>query len=69
VIAAVPETIDVGAGKASPDNGTADRSAEERAADDLVVKARQTGAKIRFVEDASLLEAVGGVGAFLRFKL
>ena len=37
--------------------------------DELVVKASQTAAKIRFVEDAALLAAVGGVGAFLRFKV
>lgn len=52
LITAVPETID----------GT------ERVADDLVAKARQTAAGIRFIEDRSLLRAVGGVGAFLRFK-
>jgi peptide chain release factor subunit 1 len=42
---------------------------EERAADELIVKARQTAARIRFIEDVSLLAPVGGVGAFLRFKL
>jgi peptide chain release factor subunit 1 len=39
------------------------------AADEFVLKARQTSAKVRFIEDASLLAPVGGVGAFLRFKL
>jgi len=38
-------------------------------ADRLVAKARQTSAKIRFIEDPSLLAAVGGVSASLRFKL
>lgn len=57
VITAVPETIDAG-----------NRNVE-RAADQLIAKARQTAAKTRFIEDASLLAAVGGVGAFLRFKL
>ena len=42
---------------------------EERAADELILRARTTSAKIRFIEDASLLKPVGGVGAFLRFKL
>jgi len=28
-----------------------------------------TSATVRFIEDASLLEPIGGVGAFLRFKL
>jgi peptide subunit release factor 1 (eRF1) len=53
VLTARPDTID----------------APDRAADELVIKARQTAAKIRFIEDAALLAAVGGVGAFLRFKL
>jgi peptide chain release factor subunit 1 len=39
------------------------------AADELVRQARQTSAKIRFIEDASLLASVGGAGAFLRFKI
>jgi peptide chain release factor subunit 1 len=70
VITALPETIDAGAGAESrPAADVAERTPEERAADELLVKARQTAAKIRFIEDPSLLEAVGGVGAFLRFKL
>jgi peptide subunit release factor 1 (eRF1) len=36
---------------------------------ELVRQARNTSATIRFIQDASLLEPVGGVGAFLRFKL
>jgi peptide chain release factor subunit 1 len=38
-------------------------------ADELVTKARATGATVTFIEDASLLDGVGGVGALLRFKL
>jgi peptide chain release factor subunit 1 len=38
-------------------------------ADELVTLARQTGAKITFVEDASLLAEVGGVGALLRYRV
>jgi peptide chain release factor subunit 1 len=67
VITAAPETIDAGAPVAS--DAAPARSAEERAADVLIVQARNTSAKVRFIEDASLLAAVGGVGAFLRFKL
>jgi peptide chain release factor subunit 1 len=37
--------------------------------DDLVTRARQTGARVTFVEDATLLAEVGGVGAFLRYRL
>ncbi|HEX6186053.1 MAG TPA: Vms1/Ankzf1 family peptidyl-tRNA hydrolase [Pyrinomonadaceae bacterium] len=36
---------------------------------DLVARARQTGARITFIEDASLLEEVGGCGAFLRYRI
>lgn len=43
-------------------------TAAERAIDELIARARQTSASIRFIEDASLLEPAGGVGAFLRFR-
>ena len=36
---------------------------------DLVARARQTGARITFIEDVSLLEEVGGCGAFLRYRI
>ena len=38
-------------------------------ADDLITKAHQTAARIRFIEDPRLLRAVGGVGALLRFRI
>jgi peptide subunit release factor 1 (eRF1) len=38
-------------------------------AGDLVTKAQQTGARIRFLEDPDLLDDVGGVGAILRFRI
>jgi peptide subunit release factor 1 (eRF1) len=38
-------------------------------ADDLVTRARQTSARITFIEDATLLEDVGGVGALLRYRI
>jgi len=41
---------------------------DERVGDELVAKARQTAAKIRIVQDPSVLAGVGGVGALLRFK-
>ena len=37
--------------------------------DELVAKAQQTSARIRFIEDESLLSDIGGVGALLRFKI
>ena len=36
---------------------------------DLVARARQTSARITFIEDASLLEEVGGCGAILRYRI
>lgn len=40
-----------------------------RLADELVRKAQQTGARIQFIEDASLLEPFGGVAATLRYRV
>jgi peptide chain release factor subunit 1 len=40
-----------------------------RLSDELVTRARQTAARITFVEDASLLDGVGGVAALLRFRI
>lgn len=67
IITAVPERA--GAWAATSGESSGGRVLEERAADELVVKARQTAANIRFIDDASLLAAAGGVGALLRFKL
>jgi peptide chain release factor subunit 1 len=38
-------------------------------ADELVVKARQTDARVTFIEDPTLLAEAGGVGAILRYRL
>lgn len=38
-------------------------------ADELVTRARQTAARITFIEDATLLEDVGGCGALLRYRI
>jgi peptide chain release factor subunit 1 len=51
------------------DDRPAARTAGERAADSLIAKARETSARVRFIEDPALLAGIGGVGAFLRFKL
>ena len=40
-----------------------------RLADGFVTKAQQTGARIEFVEDPSLLEPYGGVAATLRYRI
>ena len=52
-----------------PSAGPPEGTSEERVANELIVKARHTSAKIRFIEETALLAAVGGVGAFLRFKV
>jgi peptide subunit release factor 1 (eRF1) len=70
MITGAADVIDPGSvGGAVDETRKAERSAEERAADELIAKASQTAAKIRIIEDGSLLAAVGGVGAFLRFKM
>jgi peptide chain release factor subunit 1 len=38
-------------------------------ADELVTKAEQTSARVRFIEDPALLADIGGVGALLRFRI
>ena len=63
-----------------PDAAPADMQAETSAATgidearlklsaELIKLAQQTAARIRFIEDASLLQEVGGVGALLRFRV
>jgi peptide subunit release factor 1 (eRF1) len=37
-------------------------------AGELVARAQQNAARIRFIEDSALLQTVGGVGAILRFR-
>ncbi len=71
VITGAPNTIEI-TGSHSPSGATRTSTGptvEERTADELIVKARQTVAKVRIVQDASLLASIGGVGAFLRFKI
>jgi peptide subunit release factor 1 (eRF1) len=40
-----------------------------RLADELITKAKQTSARITFIEDAELLADYGGVAALLRFRI
>jgi peptide subunit release factor 1 (eRF1) len=54
-----------------PDSEGGTKSEDPRQAslpDLLVTKARQSGATVTFIEDAALLESVGGVAAFLRWR-
>ena len=62
---------------AAPAEMRADTSAPETGIDEarlklsaeLIKLAQQTSARVRFIEDASLLADVGGVGALLRFRV
>jgi peptide subunit release factor 1 (eRF1) len=62
---------------AAPAEMQAETSAPETGIDEARLKlsaelirlAQQTAARIRFIEDATLLEPVGGVGALLRFRI
>ena len=57
-----PEIPDASGGTES------DQPREASLPDLLVTKAMQTGAAMTFIEDSALLEAVGGVGAILRWR-
>ena len=51
---------------------SAPSAADERQlklADELVTRAHQTSARVRIIEDPTLLEEFGGVGALLRFRI
>ena len=48
--------------------GAADES-QLKLADELVTRAQQTSARVRFIEDPELLKDFGGVGALLRFRI
>lgn len=73
---AVEHTGSVSAGLAAVDAAAAtadDRPADNtppalRVADELVIRAKQTSANLRFIENPQLLADIGGVGAFLRFR-
>jgi peptide subunit release factor 1 (eRF1) len=49
--------------------GSAATTAAAAVADQLVAKARLNGAGVTFIEDRLLLKDVGGVGAFLRYRI
>jgi peptide chain release factor subunit 1 len=60
-----PGPVEVDTSNPNPDIDTE----RHKLADELVTKAQQSSARIRFIEDPALLEEVGGVGAILRFKI
>jgi peptide chain release factor subunit 1 len=47
---------------------TASGGDSDRMSETILAQARQTGARFRLIEDATLLSAVGGVGASLRYR-
>jgi peptide subunit release factor 1 (eRF1) len=66
-----PEAVQAILAPEIPDAEGGTKSEEPRQAslpDLLVTKAKQTGATVTFIEDAALLESIGGVGAFLRWR-
>jgi peptide subunit release factor 1 (eRF1) len=67
----MPEEVQAILAPEIPDSLGGTESEEPRQAslpDLLVTKAKQTGATVTFIEDATLLESTGGVGAFLRWR-
>ena len=80
IIAAVPETLkpmqklpeDAAPGEVVADTSAPQGPADEarlKLSDELVTRAQQTAARVRFIEDPNLLAEVGGVGALLRFRI
>ena len=80
IIAGAPETLkpvqrppdDAIAGPVHADTSAPQGPGDEKKltlSGELVLRAEQTSARIRFIEDPSLLADVGGVGALLRFRI
>ncbi len=80
IITASPELLkpvqklpdDAAPGEVQVDTSAPQGPADEKRlklAEELVTRARQTAARIRFIEDESLLAGIGGVGALLRFRI
>jgi peptide subunit release factor 1 (eRF1) len=66
-----PEEVEAILAPEIPDSEGGTEGEEPRQAslpDLLVTKAKQTGATVTFIEEATLLESTGGVGAFLRWR-
>jgi peptide subunit release factor 1 (eRF1) len=68
---AQPEEVQAILAPEIPDSEGGTKSDEPRQAslpDLLVTKAKQTGATVMYIEGAHMLESIGGVGAFLRWR-
>ena len=51
------------------EGATPDASRRRIVVDELIKRATETGARIHFIEDASLLAPLGGIGATLRYSM
>lgn len=75
ILSATPETIhengedDAPQVAGTPAARSSSGEASTNVADELVTRARQTSARVTFIEDPALLANVGGVGALLRYRL
>lgn len=80
IITASPETLkpmqslpdDAAPGEVVADTSAPQGTADEnrlKLSDELVTRAQQTAARVRFIENPDLLADVGGVGALLRFRI
>lgn len=65
----LPDDSAPGRVKAETSAVTSSNERQLKLADELVTRAQQTGARVRFIEDPGLLQDVGGVGALLRFRI
>jgi peptide subunit release factor 1 (eRF1) len=65
----LPDDAAPGHVKAETSGATTAAESQLKLADELVTRAQQTSARVRFIEDPELLKAFGGVGALLRFRI
>jgi peptide subunit release factor 1 (eRF1) len=65
----LPDDVAPGHVKAETSAVTDANATQLKLADELVTRAQQTGARVRFIEDPDLLKDFGGVGALLRFRI
>jgi peptide subunit release factor 1 (eRF1) len=65
----LPDDAAPGQVKAETSAVTSANERQLKLADELVTRAQQTSARVRFIEDPELLKEFGGVGALLRFRI
>jgi peptide subunit release factor 1 (eRF1) len=67
--AKLPEDAAPGKVKTETSAGSTANDAQWKMAGELVTRAEQTSARVRFIEDPELLKPFGGVGALLRYRI